>query len=186
MVTHTSLDTVWHCWNLMGLGNRGAATIPANPTAIPANPTASSRQLWHGNGSARTQRGTGSWQKNGHFTLHADRVQSMGANTHPTATAMVRLISGRACFRLAVGISNGHQQWASAELNTLGKQNVARNLAVGQQAARVVESRALSPKGTSLLNDRKNNFCPCQLTFYGLGGGETTSSGHKSFASVFF
>ena len=58
------------------------------------------------------------------------------------------------------------------ELNTLGKQNVARSLTVGRLAARVLEGRALSPKGTSLLFDRKNYFCHCricQLTLYVLG-----------------
>jgi len=92
----------------------------------------------------------------------------MGANTHLTARATIRLIFGRACFHF----SGGHRHWIFTELNTLGKQNVARSLAVGQVAARVLEGRALSPKGRSLLIDRKKNFCHgriCRVTFYGLG-----------------
>lgn len=92
----------------------------------------------------------------------------MGANVHLTVRATVRLILEDQVSISAVGTGTRFL----TELNILGKRNVARSLAVGQLAARVLEGRALSPKCTSFLIDRKNNFCHCricQLTFYGLG-----------------
>lgn len=143
---------------------------PGEPQSCryPSQPPAASLQLWHGNGSPRTQRGKGSWQKNGRFTPCPDRLQSMGANAHLTARARVTLVFRRACFHS----SGGHQHWVFDRAQCFGKENVARSLAVGQPAARTLEGRALSPKAMSLLIDRKNNFClcrVCQVTIYGLG-----------------